>query len=349
MATGTIEKRSLEHAVDSCSLEEILDEVRDTYGVIEGSPSVERARLRVKLKRAVTRVRTQLEREIARSMAVQAEKSGPTEREQFRRPDASIISLARSRFPEPSMRVYAKDLARHALSHIPRLNGLESTAQMRTYLSDNLRFNSEATRRRNASYLISRYFPGDSINSDLPAFAAAFEGTPMLADALFYLSCRAERILALVAEDVVFPSLALGGVSRIRIRDFVGAHLPDSKSASQVAAAIVATYQGFGVATATRARLTASLREGDVAAFAYVLHLEFPEPGMYSFDRLFSGPMHKWLLWDQQWMVRQLYELRETGLLSKVSDIDRMRQFTTRYSLAEAIQPIVALAGQPHT
>ena len=61
--------------------------------------------------------------------------------------------------------------------------------------------------------------------------------------------------------------------------------------------------------------MNVSLREGSLASFAYVLHLEFPEPGMYSFERLFNGPMHRWLLWDQQWMVRQLYRLREAGNL----------------------------------
>jgi hypothetical protein len=45
-------------------------------------------------------------------------------------------------------------------------------------------------------------------------------------------------------------------------------------------------------------------------------------------------------------VVRQLYRLREAGLLSKVSEIDRLRQFTTKYTLAEAVQPIVALAKE---
>ena len=48
--------------------------------------------------------------------------------------------------------------------------------------------------------------------------------------------------------------------------------------------------------------------------------------------------MHRWLLWDQQWMTTQLYRLRELGLLSKVSEIDRLRQFTTRYTLSDVIE-----------
>ena len=78
----------------------------------------------------------------------------------------------------------------------------------------------------------------------------------------------------------------------------------------------------FGIGSSTRTRLNVSLREGSLSAFGYVLHLEFPEPGMYSFERLLNGPMHRWLLWDQHWMTRQLYVLREAGLLSKVSEID---------------------------
>jgi DNA repair protein RadC len=150
----------------------------------------------------------------------------------------------------------------------------------------------------------------------------------------------------LVAEEVVYPSLAQGGVSRTRIRDFVQEQFPNSKSATQVCGAIISTYQTFGIGSATRTRLNVSLREGSLASFAYVLHLEFPEPGMYSFEQLLDGPMHKWLLWDRQWMVRQLYRLREAGLLSKVSEIDRLRQFTTKYSLADAVQSIVGLVEE---
>jgi len=242
--------------------------------------------------------------------------------------------------------VYGKDLADHAIKHIPKLADCQSIGDVRNYLIANLRFNSQATRRRNANYLISRFFPGEVVHPDVLAFAAAVEGQPALGDALFYLTCRTEKIVALVAEQIVFPSLALGGISRSKIRDFVQTQFPNSKSAMAVGVAVVGTYQTFGVANSTRTKLDVSLREASLAAFAYVLHLEFPEPGMHSFEKMLNGPMHKWLLWDQEWMIRQLYVLREAGLLSKVSEIDRMRQLTTKYTLADAMKPIVALAKE---
>ncbi len=73
-----------------------------------------------------------------------------------------------------------------------------------------------------------------------------------------------------------------------------------------------------------------------------------PEPGMHSFEWLFKGPMHRWLLWDKQWMVRQLYVLREAGILSKVSEIDGMRQLTTKYALDDAVRHLVKLSEEEH-
>jgi hypothetical protein len=251
------------------------------------------------------------------------------------------------RFEEPVLRVYAKDLATHALRHLPETAAFRTIDELRTHLVETLRFNSVATRRRNASYLISRYFPGETLNTDLPVFAAAAAKTRALGEALFYLTCRAERIVALAAEQMIFPSLAQGGVTRTAIRAFVQSHLPRSLSADEVGSAIVNTYDVFGIGEATKSRLNVSLREGCLASFAYVLHLEFPEPGMQAFEKMFDGPMHRWLLWDQQGMIQQLYRLRESGLLSKVSEIDRVRQFTTKYTLTDAMPGIVALVQGP--
>lgn len=348
MAKSKRPQRPVVSANGSPSVESVVETVRAVWTAVEGAENADRAKLKKDITQTINRLRGRVEGLIGKPV------SQPSERSLF---DASTDDQptpkeplpVSPRFPEPALRVYGKDLAEHALKHIPKLTACKSIDDIRKHLTGSLRFNSQATRRRNANYLISRYFPGEVVHSDVIPFAAAVEGKPALGDALFYLTARTEKIVALVADEVVFPSLALGGVSRTKIRDFIQSQLPNSKSASQIGVSVVGTYQTFGVATATRTKLNVSLREGSLAAFAYVLHLEFPEPGMYSFERLIEGPMHKWLLWDQQWMVRQLYRLREAGVLSKVSEIDRMRQFTTKFPLAEAVQPIVALAKETPT
>lgn len=320
--------------------------VRAVWTAVEEAGAADQAKLKKDITQTVNRLKNRVEGCLGKSVAAPKENLLFDDLEE-RAPQAeAALPPAPPRFPEPTLRVYAKDFAEHALQHLPQAVKYKTVDEFRDYLTEKLRFNSQATRRRTANYIVARFFPGEVYNDDLPPFAAATAGKPALGEALFYLTCRTEKIVSLVAEEVVFPSLAQGGISRARLREYIQAKFPDSKSADHIAQAIVRNYQFYGLGTANRTRLNVSLREGSLASFAYVLYLEFPEPGMYAFERMFDGPMHKWMLWDQQWMVRQLYRLREAGLLSKVSEIDRLRQFTTKHTLAEAMPQIVALAKE---
>ena len=224
---------------------------------------------------------------------------------------------------------------------IPKAAQFSDIAGYRRFLSETLPFNAVATRKRNAKLFDRPLLPRRSLHRDLAIFAAAAERHDALGDVLFYLTCRTEKMVAMVAESLIWPSLADGGLPRAASRTSFKAHFPQFRSANEVSSAIVRTYTGFGVATATRTRMNVSQRQGHLAALAYIMHLEFPELGMYSFDKLLDGPMHKWLLWDRKWIAEQLYMLRHFKLLSKVSEIDNIRQFTTKYSLAEAVEHIL--------
>jgi DNA repair protein RadC len=324
----------------------VVGVIRSLWQAVEGNPGADQVKLKRDIGTTVNRLRGRIERGLGKPLA-----PPQVERHLFDLPaddGAEAPVPPPPRFPEPTLRVYAKDFADHALQHLPHAAKYRSVEEFRTYLSEKLRFNSQATRRRTANYIVSRFFPGDVYNEDVPQFCAATVGTPALGEALFYLTCRTEKILSLVAEEVVFPSLVQGGVTRTRLREYVQGKFPNSRSADHIGQAVVRSYQFYGLGTPSRTRLNVAVREGSLVSFAYVLHLEFPEPGMHAFEKMLDGPMHRWMLWDQQWMVRQLYRLREAGLLSKVSEIDRMRQFTTRYTLADAVQRIVALAkGSP--
>jgi len=336
---------------DSLSIEYVVDTVRKLWKSVEdNTEEIERARLKRDIAQTVNRLKGRVERSLKSSKHAVQERLffDRTEEGNGRLPLPVKEHPTKPRFPEAALRIYDKDLADHALSQIPSAIKFKTIGEFRDYLTAKLRFNSQATRRRAAGYLIGRYFPGDTLHRDLVEFAAKMEGKQALSDALFYLTCRMEPIVASVAEEVVFPALPEGGVARGRIQESVRSKFPVSKSVSSMSQAIVRTYERFGIGTPTRTRLNVSLREGSLAAFTYLLHLEFPEPGMYSFERLFNGPMHRWLLWDQQWMVRQLYVLRESGILSKVSEIDRMRQLTTKYTLDDAVSHLVNLTEEAH-
>ena len=48
------------------------------------------------------------------------------------------------------------------------------------------------------------------------------------------------------------------------------------------------------------------------------------------------------LLWDPSRILPSLYELRNQGLISKISEIDNVRQFTTKWSLKDVVERLVA-------
>ncbi len=352
MAKSRVKSKPKGMAADNgaVGLDAVLEIVRTTWASTDGRP--EQGRLRQQIANEVRKLKKTVESSLASTGKEKADDeslfSGLDAEGPKPPPTAKRVAEV-SRFPEAALRVCAKDLADHALAVLPKAADFHDLASYRDYLSAKLPFNAVATRRRNANYLLNRFFPGGVLFHDLKTFAGAAAGHPALADALFYLTCRTERIVGMVAESVVWPSLPAGGVPRSRIADFVMEQFPGSKRAWQMSSAIIRTFTAYGIAKADRTRLSVAVRRGHLAAFAYILHLECPEPGMFSFNKLLDGPMHKWLLWDKTWITEQLYLLRHAGLLPKVSEIDNLRQFTTKYPLNEAVDRIVPLLreGRP--
>lgn len=328
-------------------LDRLLGELRALWDATAGAEPARRAVLQGKIVEAIEKLKKQVGDQLTTHPLGQAAyplfgARIPDEKDVAGASSASAVP----RFPaEPVLRLYDKDLADQALIALPQASRFSAVEDFREHLGRTLQFNAESTRRRAANYLTGRYFPCGIIHDDLTRFAAAAEGRPWFGEVLFYLTCRVEKIVAMVAEEVVWPALADGGVARTRITDYVRRQVPSwsKNSVTDVGAAVVRTYERFGVGSPSRTRLNVSVRRGDLAAFAYVLHLEFPEPGMYGFERLVQGPMRRWLLWDQDWIIKQLYACEEAGLLAKVSEIDRARQFTTKYTLGEAVGPILSL------
>jgi hypothetical protein len=232
----------------------VVEIVRSLRQAVEGTPGADQVKLKKDISQTINRLRGRVEGRLGELVHI-----GPVERLLFDQAadgeDGTALPLEAPplspRFPEPVMRVYAKDFADHALQHLPQAAKYKSVEEFRKYLAEKLRFNSEATRRRTANYIVSRFFPGEVYNADLPAFAAAAAGQPALGEALFYLTCRSERIVSLVAEEVVFPALTLGGVSRARLREYIQGRLPESKSVDHIAQASCGLTSSSGSAPPT--------------------------------------------------------------------------------------------------
>lgn len=250
----------------------------------------------------------------------------------------------------PELRSYTNDLAKFAVDFLPEAARFSATMSYRDFLYERLPVNAQSTRERYSQYLIKRFFPGEDYPLDLVAFSAATRGSTALLDAVFYLTAIAEPILAMVAVEVVLPALPRGDLSRVQLLNGVEARLQVAPSAIRdTSQAIVRTYARLGVAEATAKELHLRLREGNLDALVFVLHREFPEPGMYDLRRVLEGPAHQFLLWSQDWIRKGLYQLRELGMLAKISEIDTVKQFTTKYTPYEAMSTWLKLREEGRT
>jgi len=59
------------------------------------------------------------------------------------------------------------------------------------------------------------------------------------------------------------------------------------------------------------------------------------------FEELEQNKAINSLLWKPDRIIPSLYELRNQGLISKVSEIDSVRQFTTKYTLEQLVEKLV--------
>ena len=62
---------------------------------------------------------------------------------------------------------------------------------------------------------------------------------------------------------------------------------------------------------------------------------------MYDIGLIDRNEVFRSQLWHPDDILPALYELRNQGLISKVSEIDTMRQFTVKYSLEEVVKQMV--------
>lgn len=73
-----------------------------------------------------------------------------------------------------------------------------------------------------------------------------------------------------------------------------------------------------------------------------MIHSEFSEPGVYPISEVESNQAIRAMLWNPDRILPSLYELRNLGVINKVSEIDTVRQFTTKWSLDEVVNHLVS-------
>jgi DNA repair protein RadC len=254
---------------------------------------------------------------------------------QARPRDEKMVERSASPKPPPpptkaDIRTYTNDLIKVALTCLPAVVNFDNVFAFSTYLEKNLPYNSANSRKRYSNNLINRYYPKGSIATALTKLLSYKPDEATWKAVLFYETSRAEPAVQFVAEQVVWPALPTGHIQREALKESLGKRFAEASEATmqRMIYSLVNLYTMLNVANQQNGVLRFQTRQGTLAAFLYVLTSEFPEPGIYAFETLEQGPARRWLLWDREWMRRQLYNLRDFGVIAKISEIDAMRQFT---------------------
>ena len=231
---------------------------------------------------------------------------------------------------ERPMRVFANDEVANSLALLPKAASFSSFDGFKQFLCEKLPYNAAETRARRANNILERFYPTGQIDTPLTYFALNCSSQADLQPVVFYHVFKAEPIAAKIAEEVIWPALPIGRVERSQVNEFILHYMPEIKSSSlgKILESLNHTNSLTGTGTTDKKGLRFQLRRGSLESFLYILTSEYPQPGIYSFESLYSGPLYHWLLWDREWMRRQLYNLQDFGILSKVSEIDTVRQFT---------------------
>ena len=237
--------------------------------------------------------------------------------------------------------MFTNAVLKEAVALLPGAPDTESLEEFRAYLRDNLHYNAEQTRQRYASYITRRMFSEGYANASIRKLAKTFPDNQVLRDACFYRFIKTEPLEVRIVEDLLLPNLGTGRIGRDLIRKYLAEKYPQAKSIKDCGQAVVDAMEAGGIAKIDRTKVTFSLRHILIPSFAFVLHSEFPEPGMHDIQKIEDNRMIRAMLWNPEQILPSLYELRNRELISKVSEIDDVRQFTTRYTLAEVVERII--------
>lgn len=258
--------------------------------------------------------------------------------ESYEKKASNVKSTAKRSMKIPHRRgtgLFGKAVLKEAIELVPKLQDVHTVDEVREFLRKNLHFSAQETRRRYSDYIALRMFPDGHVDKPFLSFAVRYVGRQELKDVCFYRFCTAEPLMFDVIENLFLPAIGVGRLKRERLREYLQQRFPSSKSIGDSAKAIVDALTAGGVASADHATINFSFRDISLPSFAFIVHSEFPEPGMYDIAKLETNRAIRALFWNPTRLMPALYELRNHGFISKISEIDNVRQFTMRWTLDE--------------
>ncbi len=237
----------------------------------------------------------------------------------------------------PESHLFGKSVLEEAIKLAPLAPLTEELNVLREFFQGNLHFSAQLTRQRYSSYILKRLFPSGHPDKPLLQFAHLFSGSREWREVAFHRFLRAEPLLTQIILELVLPSVGRGKILRQALREYLHRKFPDSRAIDDCLQAAIDAGKSGGIWTADRREVSFSFREPLPRSFAFILHDEFPTPGMYDIPSILVTPRFSAMLWNPDRLLPMCYALRNRGILAKVSEIDTVRQVSTRFTPTQLI------------
>lgn len=234
--------------------------------------------------------------------------------------------------------LFGKSAIRDAVALLPKMPLTDSLDEIAIFLKANLPYNSAQTRERNSQYFRSQMFPEGQADPALIQFARSFPIGQDLKDVCLYRFCRAESLMDDFVEHILSSKGVVGTIGRDFVFQYLQKRFPGAAAADDCATAIIGGFAAAGVFKRKGKQISYAPRDISLPAFAFILHNEFPKPGMYDIGRMEKCCQIRSLLWKTEQLLPSLFELRNRGLIGNVSEIDNVRQFTTKWTLGQIVE-----------
>jgi hypothetical protein len=237
--------------------------------------------------------------------------------------------------------LFANAVLKEAIMLLPTLpESAKTTAEARQFFRERLHYSADSTRQRNSSYIVRRMFFNGVLDHALVSFAKRFDNSRELRDVCFYRFIKSEPLSGRIIHDLFLPKIGLGKIIRAEIKNYLQMLFPNSKSLGNCVKAFSSVVGAAGIGKLGPKEIHFNYRDIPINAFAFVLHSEYAEPGMYELGEVEQNPVFKAMLWKPDQILPALYTLRNNRIISNISDIDQIRHVSTRFNLDECVLKI---------
>jgi hypothetical protein len=229
-----------------------------------------------------------------------------------------------------------RGLIKEATDLLPKLSLTDNLSEINAFIKDNLKFNSLTSRSQCQRYISAYLFPDGVVDLSLLSFSRKATSAS-LKNVCFYKFCKRYPLTYDLYNELITPNITRGNISRKKILTYLKERFPDSGAVKHQTFFFLEAAKSADIVSYKSGILSYAYRHVDPISFAYILHNEFPNPGMYDIGLIENNQAFVPQLWLRNELLETLYVLRNMKILSKISEIDSVRQFTTFFSLEEFI------------